>query len=156
MLTIHQPRLFSRDLMVYEGDNHVAEIRHQTFSSVASIHYGGREYGVGRAGWFSGAYELSRGDSVIVSAEPVGFWRRRYEITAGTNTYELRRKSGWFVMGREFADGDSVVGSIERKGLLRSQTIADLPASVEPLVQVFVVWLANVLWQQDQSAAAAG
>lgn len=156
MLTVNQPRFFSRNLVVYDGSTPVAEIRYGTLGSAATIAIGGMQYQAARTGWFASAYQLFRGDFVVASATAAGFWSRRYELQIGTSTCVLRRISGWTATGWRLTDGDLEVGSVQRHGFFRSETVADFSPSVDLTVQVFVIWLANVLWQQDQSAAAAG
>jgi hypothetical protein len=155
MLTVHQPKLFSRNLVLYDGDSPVAEIRFQTFSAGAEILVGSTSYDARRSGWFRGAYSLERDGNVVNRAEAVGFWQRTYEVRAGASLYTLRRQRGWFATGWELFDGDSLVGSVERKGFFQTQTVAEFADAIDLTTQVFIVWVANVIWQQDQSAAAA-
>jgi len=155
MLTVHQPKLFSRNLVLYDGDSPVAEIRFQAFSAGAEVLVGSASYDARRSGWFRGAYSLERDGTVVNRAEAVGFWQRTYEVRAGASLYELRRQRGWFATGWELLDGDSLVGSVERKGFFQTQTVAEFADAIDLTTQVFIVWVANVIWQQDQSAAAA-
>lgn len=154
MLAVHQPKIFSRDLVVYDGDSAVAEIVYQSFSTETRILVGGREYVASRTGWFSGSYHLKDGDSVVVTAEPFGFWRRRFEILSGLTRCELQRTRAWLAMGWTLTDGEREIGSVRRRGFCRTETIAEFPPGMDPVLQAFIIWLANVLWQQDQAAAA--
>lgn len=155
MLTVHQPTLFSRNLVLYDGDSPVAEIGFQLMSGNAEIRVGASSYQARRAGWFRSVYSLEQDGRVVSRAEAVGFWQRTYEVRAGASLYTLRRQRGWFATGWELLDGDSLVGSVERKGVFRTQTVAEFADSIDIATQAFVVWVANVIWQQDQSAAAA-
>ena len=155
MLTVHQPTFFSRNLVLYDGDSPVAEIGFRFMSGTADIRIGAATYTAIRKGWLSEVYSLHQDGSVVSRADRVGFWGRAYEIHSGGSLVTLRRKSGWFESGWDLFDGDLPVGSVTRKGFFQTETIADFPDSIDLATQVFIVWLANVLWQQDQAAAAA-
>ncbi len=154
MLTVDQPTIFSRNLVVYRGDSPVGEIRHRAFRGGATVDVGGREYTVSRTGWFSGAYQLTHDERVLATASPAGFWSRRFDIEADSLHVSLRRQFGWFVTRWELVDGDQAIGSVERRGFFQSATVADFPDAIAIEIQVFIIWLANVLWQHDQSASA--
>ena len=154
MLTVHQPKLFSRNLVLYDGDSAVAEIRYRTFSMGADIRIGSTAYDALRTGWVRSTYLLEREGQVVARAEPVGWWGRAFELRAGASPFTFRRQRNWFAIGWELLDGDSVTGSVNRTGFFRARTIADLPETMDLAVHVFIVWMANVIWQQDQSAAA--
>ena len=152
MLTVHQPRIFSRDLVLYDGDSPVGEIRFRLLGTGAEILVGGAVYPGARSGWFRNVYEIRRGNSVVASAEPVGFWQRSYEVRTGSSIFTLRRQSGWFKIGWNLFDGDTEIGSVTRSGFFRPVTSANFHDSVDIPVQAFVVWVVNVIWQQDQAA----
>jgi hypothetical protein len=147
--------MFSRDLVVYDGNSPVAEIVFRMMSGNADIRVGQASFLARRTAWLRSAYRLEQGDRVVCQAEQVGFWGRSYEVRAGSSMFSLRRQSGWFNSGWELADGDSVVGTLSRKGVFRATTEAEFSSSVDVVTQAFIVWLANVLWQQDQAAVAA-
>ena len=42
-----------------------------------------------------------------------------------------------------------------RTGVLRTQTEGTFDDSIDAATRVFVIWIANAIWQQDQAAAAA-
>lgn len=155
MLTVHQPKIFSRNLVLYDGDSPIGEIRFRLLGTGAEILVGGVVYQGTRSGWFRNIYEISRGSSVLASAEPVGSWQRSYEVRTGSSVFTLRRQSGWFKIGWNLFDGDSQVGTMTRTGVFRTQTEGTFDDSVDTTTRVFVIWIVNVLWQQDQSAAAA-
>ena len=59
-----------------------------------------------RRGWFKNAYEICRGNDVVATAEPIGFWQRSYEVRTGSSVYTLRRQKGLFKIGWNLFDGD--------------------------------------------------
>ena len=153
MLTVHQPKIFSRNLVLYDGDSPIGEIRFRLLGTGAEILVGGAVYQGTRSGWFRNIYEISRGNSVIASAEPVGFWQRTYEVRTGGSFFTLRRQPGWFKIGWNLFDGDSQVGTMTRTGFLRTQTEGTFDDSIDAATRVFIIWIANAIWQQDQAAA---
>lgn len=155
MLTVHQPKILSRNLVLYDGDSSVAEIGFKFMSPHADVRIGTARYTATRTGWLSAVYALDQNGRVVCRADSVGFWRRAYEIRWGGSLFTLRRRPGWFDTGWDLFDGDSPVGSVTRKGFFQTETIADFANSVDLATQVFIVWMVNVLWQQDQAAAAA-
>ena len=155
MLSVHQPTMFSRNLVLYDGDSLAAEIRFRVFSGSAEIHVGTTMYEAGCSGWFRRIYRLERGDSVVASAEPEGFWQRTYAVRVGSSVYTLCRRPGWLETGWSLINGDAEIGSITRTGFFRTETSAKFHDSADIPVQAFVVWVVNVIWQQDQSAAVA-
>ena len=153
MFTVHQPTMFSRDLVLYDGDSPAIHIRFRIFSGGAEIGIGTTSYDAICSGWVRRIYKLERNNSVVASAEPVGFWQRTYEVRAGSSVWTLRRQSGWFETGWDLLSGDTEIGSVTRTGFFRTVTSANFHDSVDIPVQAFVVWVVNVIWQQDQSAA---
>ena len=155
MITVHQPKVLSRNLILYDGDSPVGEIRFQYLGTGAEIVVGSTMYEGVRRGWFKNAYEISRGSAVVATAEPIGFWQRSYEVRTGNATFTLRRQKGWFKIGWNLFDGDSQVGTMTRTGVFRTKTEGTFDDSIDTATQIFVIWIANAIWQQDQAAAAA-
>lgn len=155
MLTVHQPRIFSRNLVLYDGSSVAGEIRLSAWTGSATIHVGDTSYSAIRSGWFRNDYSLEKDGVEIMTAKQIGFWSPEYQIETGSGSFTMRRKQGWFETGFELLDGNSPVGSVTRTGVLRTTTTAEFHPQIDRVLQAFVVWIANVRWQQDQSAAAA-
>ncbi|HTK78275.1 MAG TPA: hypothetical protein VL371_23645 [Gemmataceae bacterium] len=155
MLSVHQPKLFSRNLELYDGSTQVATIGFRAFSRLAEIQVGGTSYTAGRSGWFQVVYSMQHGEAIIATAEPTGFWRRTFELRTPAGAFTLRREPGWMPRGWVLLDGDSQAGSVTRRGFFQTETVAEFDPKIDLATQVFVVWFANVLWQQDRAAAAA-
>ena len=106
VLTVHQPKMFSRNLLLFDGDSKVAEVRYRSFTEAAEIAIAGNRYEATRSGWIRSEYSLTLGDRVVAQAEGEGFWQRMYRVRAGSATYLLRRQPGWFQTGWNLLDGE--------------------------------------------------
>jgi hypothetical protein len=51
--------------------------------------------------------------------------------------------------------GDSQVGTMTRTGIFRTQTEGTFDDYIDTATRIFVIWIANAIWLQDQAAAAA-
>lgn len=97
--------------------------------------------------------DVTPGDvAVVASANRVG--RKRWTVEAQGQTYEFRRASIWRYEEELHCDGRPV-GSVRRSSWWRSDVHADLPGLPRP-VQIFVLVVVLMKWEQQDSAAASG
>ena len=155
MLTVHQPKVFSRNLVLYDGNSSVAEVRYRSFTEAAEIAIGGDRYIATRSGWFRSEYTLTLGDSQVAQAEGEGFWQRAYRIRAASSSYLLKRQPGWFQTGWLLLEDERSLGTLERRGFFQTETVVTFSTGVPLHLRAFIIWMANVIWRQDQSATAA-
>jgi hypothetical protein len=73
MYTAHQPRVFSRDLVMYDGNIPVARIDHRAFTDTAGIPVRAERFEACRTGWWRPTYTLVARAGIVAEAEATGF-----------------------------------------------------------------------------------
>jgi hypothetical protein len=151
---------FSNDFTVYDRTcSPVAEMDLANWRESVEIQVGQKRYLAHRQGWRSKEFVLEDsgvGGEVVAVAEKPSGWKNAVLFEHGATRYELKKASTWrssFVVSRE---GVGVVGSVERSGMLKKREyLLDVPEELPLEVRVFVSWLALILWQREDSAAAS-
>lgn len=110
-------------------------------------------YDVYRDGMLSRKFTMEYQGEIYAVAKLTSIWRRRLEIEAGSEAWELIPP----LLGRKFTfycDGKAE-GRIEPQAWFTRKATIDLPDRIHPAVQVFLFWLVAVSWKRDQEAAAS-
>ncbi len=112
----------------------------------------GAAYTVYREGLMSGAFILESAGSVLARAQKPSAFRRCFKIEHAGRQYTLRAKSPF---GRTFILhlDDREIGSISPEGLFTRRATVDFPQDMQLPVQIFIVWLAVILWKRESDAA---
>jgi hypothetical protein len=154
MLQIVPTRWFSWDFTVSRGSQPVAAIDMSCWRERGELTVEGRRFRVSREGLLSGAFRLESGDEVVARATKPSILRRSFVVRHGSKTYTLRPRSAW---RRSFVllDGDREVGTIAPTSAWTRRASADLPADVPAPVQMFLIWLAVLLWKRESESVAA-
>jgi len=154
MLTAIPKHWLSWDFTVLQGSEPVAAIDVSWWRENGELTVAGSRYRVRREGLMSGAFILESAGSVLARAEKTGVFVRSFAIEHAGRHYQLRARSAF---GRKFAfgDGSQVTGSISPVGLFAHRARADLPAHLPLAVQIFILWLAIILWKRDADSTAA-
>jgi len=139
---------------VFEGDHQVAEIKTSTLPESGTFAIDGVSYRAYREGMFSGDFFLESDGQTIASAEKPSAFLNSFNITHIDRSYALKKES---FVSRSFIllEGDREVGSIRSEGLLTRKATAALPEMIPRPVQLFVIWLAILLWRREANAGAA-
>ncbi len=145
---------FSWDFTVVDEESGpVAEIDVSTWREKGLLTVDGVGYEVFREGLMSGAFLLKQGDSLLARAEKPSAFRRTFLIDYSDRHYTLQARSFW---RRELVllDGSLEVGSLAPEGAFSRRMRVDLPEELPLPVEVFLVWLAVILWKRASEAAA--
>lgn len=107
------------------------------------------------------AYTLEVAGREVARARREGLVRRIFEVTAdggaaGASPLALRlqqRRSLLSLSHRfDVSDGRDVVATIRRPNLFGRRAQADFPPSIPLPVQVFLLWIALMMWKRDDSS----
>jgi hypothetical protein len=114
--------------------------------------------------WFSWDFTVDR-DGRRVAELDISWWRERGELAIDGARYAIARQglvSGDFRLtapdGRMVATASKPsreAGAVTPAGAWSRRASATLPDALPLPVQVFVVWLAVLLWKRDDDAASA-
>ena len=143
---------FSSDYRLQQPHGTVTEIDVSGWREKAEFEVHGGQYRLSREGLASGAFVLESDGKMLARAVKPSAFRARFQVQFGGRTFELRR-GGWSSNFGLF-DGATQVGSIRRAGMFTRRAIIELPHDWPLAAQVFVFWLALVIWNRDQAAAA--
>lgn len=139
---------------VITDGNKIAEIKTSTLPESGTFSIDGVSYRAFREGMFSGDFFLESDGQTISRAQKTSAFRSSFDITWVDRSYTLKKES---LVGRTFIllEGDVEAGSIRREGSLSRKATALLPEVMPLHVQLFVTWLAILLWKRESDSAAA-
>ena len=154
MLQLIPQGWFGWNFDVLDNDRKLAEIKTSTLPESGTISLDGASYRACREGMFSGEFFLESDGQTIARADKPSAFRSSFDITYFDRSYTLKKES---LVGRSFIllEGDREAGSIRPEGLLTRKATVSLPEEMPRPVQLFVVWLAILLWRRESSAGAA-
>ena len=155
MLQIRPMRWFSWDFTVERDGRAVAELDISWWRERGELTIAGQTYAIAREGLIAGDFRMTAVDhSVVATACKPSVLRRRFDIVYRGHTVVLEARSAWRRTMDVLLDGRAV-GAITPAGAWTRRASAELPDALPLPVQVFVVWLAVLLWKREQDAAAA-
>lgn len=146
--------IFSRNWVARWPGGPTAEIRVSGMRERAEFTLDGRRFRLGRERLLGGAFLLEDEHGTIARAVKPSAWRRRFELGAEGEEWALEADSVWSRSFSLVRRGERV-GTVGRSGVFRRRAWAELPDGWPPEVQLFVFWLALVLWRRADAAAAA-
>jgi hypothetical protein len=138
---------------VLAGHQKIAEIKSSTLPESGTFLLDTSSYRAYREGMFSGDFFLESNGQTIAQARKPSAFHSSFDITHLDRSYTLRKES---FVGRSFIllEGDRETGSIRPEGLLTRRAIVELPEVMPLPVQLFVIWLAIILWRREANAGA--
>jgi hypothetical protein len=139
---------------ILDDDRKIGEIKTSTLPESGTLSLDGASYHAYREGMFSGDFFLESGSQTIAQARKPSAFHSSFEITHRDRSYTLKKES---FVGRSFIllEGDREVGSIRPEGLLTRRANIAMPEMMPTPVQLFVLWLAILLWRRESSGGAA-
>jgi hypothetical protein len=132
------------------------EVAHLHFSLLcekATLDVDGPELRIYRTREPGRPWVLDRDGTVVASARKPSVFRDRFLLNLGGEEVELRSR-GLLSSVFELRRGDDVLGRLERHGLLGREVELHLPEQWPAALQAFVFFLARILWNRHQAAAA--
>ena len=155
MLRIRPARWFSWDFTVERDGRAVAELDFSWWRERGELAIAGETYAITREGFISSDFTMTApGGAVVATASKPSVLLRRFAIVHGGHTVTLEARSAWRRTMDVLLDGHAV-GAITPDGAWTRRASADLPDALPLPVQVFVVWLAVLLWKREHEAAVA-
>lgn len=155
MLRIEPLRWFSWDFTVDRDGRRIAELDMSWWRERGELTIDGATYAIRRDGLISGDFHLTGADGrKVATASKPSMFRRRFEVVHGGRTWTLEPRSVWGRAMSVLVDGREA-GAITPAGAWTRRASANLPEALPVPVQVFMVWLAVLLWKRDEDAATA-
>jgi hypothetical protein len=147
-------RLLSNDFVLRSSDEAPVLLDVSGWRERAEFELNGNPYRLYREGLASGAFVLEQDGSVVARAYKESAFRDRFEIELEGVTYTLRKLS---VLSRRFGVflDDQQLGLIAPVGIFSRRTRIQLPAHWPVALQVYLFWLALVIWNREAAAAAS-
>ena len=154
MLEAVPRHVFSSDFVVRSSERTIALLDVSSWRERAEFEIDGVSHRVYREGLIRGAFVLERAGVIIARAVKPSAFRSRFELDVGGRAFTLRKLSAFGRRFGIFAD-DRQVGEIRPAGLCTRRTELELPADWSVAQQVYVFWLALVIWSREAAAAAS-
>ena len=144
--------IFSNDYVLRGTDGRVAELDVSSWRERAEFVLDGATYRLYRDG-MAGPFVMERDGTVIARARKPSVFRNRFEIELPDRSCELRKTS---LSGRRFGvfEGDRAAGEMAQAGFLGRRIRLSLPADWPAAIQVYLFWLALVIWNREAAAAS--
>lgn len=144
---------FSNDYVLRASDGRMAALDVSSWRERAEFELDGASYRLYRDG-IVGPIVLEREGTVIARARKPSVFRDRFEIELPDRTCVLRRIS---FSGRRFGvfEGERHVGEMAQAGYFTRRIRLALPADWPEAIQIYLFWLALVIWNRETSAVAA-
>lgn len=137
--------------VVTDRGREIATWNKSTWKSGGEFTIEGRRFRVRSNGWGNKYTMTDDSDTVIASADRVG--RKRWTVTADSQTYNFRRRSFW-ASEEELVLGDTRVGSVRKTSFWRGDVDVELPG-MAPALQLFILGVVISKWDAEAAAAAA-
>ena len=153
MLKATPKRWFSWDFTVSEGSKPVADIDVSWWREKGVLTVDGAGYTVYREGLMSGDFILESAGSVLARAEKPSAFRRTFIIKHRDRHYTLKARSA-FRKSFVLLQGDKEIGFIAPESWFHRGASVHLPEDLPLAVQVFITWLAILLWKRESEAAS--
>ncbi len=153
MWKVTPKRWYSWDFAVLdERGQEIGEVKLSALWDSGTVIAGGLEYAVSRDRAIGIGFLLEGAGTP--TARAVGRTALWHGVTIIWNerTYQLVAQSPWR-RGLVLWEGDEKVGLVAPERPLRRRARAELPADLPPVVRLFVVWLAEMLWKRTYQKA---
>ncbi len=155
MLQLEPTGWFSWEFTIVRGDRTVASLDISSWRDRGELVVDGGTYAVVREGLVSSDFRLSTADGVTVAtATKPSILRRRFDVVHAGRTWTLQPRSAWGRAMTLLTNGREA-GDITPGGMWTRRATATLPGELPLPVQVFVVWLAVLLWKRESDASVA-
>ena len=151
-MTIVPKRWYSWDFDVVDGERHLAVVDVSSWREKGLLTVEGVEHRVYREGAMSD-FILERGGTVLARGTKPSAFRDTILVGYSGRQYMLRKKSVWrraFIL----LDGDNEIGSLAPDSIWTRHATVSLPRDWPLPINVFVIWLAIILWKREADAGA--
>ncbi|MEN6428998.1 MAG: hypothetical protein ABFE13_26925 [Phycisphaerales bacterium] len=115
--------------------------------------WSGTDYRLSREGPWTGDFLLTADDQVLARATKDSVFFRSFTIRLDGREL-LFRAAAWLFRRFELIEGDSVIGEVVPDHFLTRACTVEFPDDLSVPVQVFLFWLAALMWRRQNNAAA--
>ena len=154
MLEAKPTGLFSQDFGIEAEGRQIALLDVAFWKEAGAISIEGRPYKLYRENLISGAFVLEEEGRAVARASKPSAFHAHFDLELQTGRYSLKRDSA-FRKSFSVLHGEIVIGSIRPSGVFTRRALIDLPEGWSIPAQVFVFWLALVIWNRDESGGVA-
>jgi hypothetical protein len=144
--------IFSSGFQLQQDSRVIAELDASSWREKAHVEIDGETYRLYREGMMGGAFILEWNGRTLARAIKPSVFSDRFELEIGKRSFTLRKESMW---SRRFAlfEGEQQVGRVAPAGTFTRRTFIELPADWPSSVQIFVFWLALLMWKREQAGS---
>lgn len=153
MLRAKPKGIFSKKFRLSAGEADVGELRISQLREKAQAVIHDRQLSLYRDGVFKGPFVLESEGTRIAEALKPSVFRNAFEVRFGSVMCEFKKK-GFFRASFELELDGRVIGRVERESIWRRTVRADIPDDWPDALQVFIVWLALVIWRREAAASS--
>ncbi len=149
---------YSNDWILEWDDGSSLLLDCSNWRETAEFELAGEVLRLGKDALLGKQYLLHVDDELIAHADKPSRLFNRFEFEHAGSTYTLRKASTWLRRFELFRTGpahEEKVGEIRPESMWLRHSRIVLPAELPRAVQVFVFWLAAVVWQRENNSAAA-
>jgi hypothetical protein len=154
MLEIAPKHIFSNTYQFRTPTHELVVLRASSWRERAEFELQGSRYRLYRDGKLKGPFILERDGRAIGRAIKPSAFRERFQVEVDGQSYMLRKLSAF---SRRFYlfSGEQQIGEIAPNAAFSRRARVDLPDDIPLGAQVFVFWLALLMWNRQAAAAAA-
>jgi hypothetical protein len=145
---------FSWDFDILKSGSTVAGIEMPWLRYGGVLNVGGCNYGVYREGGFMklSTFVLASNSTQLARAENRSLRSRWFTVEHEGKTYILKGQS-WLGRSVILVENGQEIGSIVPRGWNTRKAVVKLPDSLPTPVQIFLIWLALIMWKRDGDGA---
>lgn len=154
MLEAVQRGWFTNDVCLLWRGEALAVLNVSTLRTKADLEFRGERYRCYREGHLTGAFLLEQDGVVLARAEKPSVLRSHFTVQLAGRDYLLKKRSAW---SRSFVlyENETEVGYLHRSGFFVRRVQVEFPEGWPLAAQVFIFWLALIVWTREGAAAAS-
>jgi hypothetical protein len=154
LLEIAPRNIFSNTYEFRTASHELVALRASLWRERAEFDLQGSQYRLQREGRLTGPFLLERDGRVIARAVKPSAFRERFEIEANGTAYTLRKPSAFRRRFYMFS-GEQQIGEIAPVNAFSRRARINLPDDIPLAEQLFIFWLALLMWKRRAAAASA-
>lgn len=146
--------IFSSRFLLQQEDQLLGEFDPSVWRDKARLELEDGTYELYREGQFKGDFVLDLNGKIVARATKPSAFRGIFTVELSNRHLILRKRSIW---SRDFVlfDGEKEIGAIRPRGVFNRRTNIELPSEWPVSLQIFVFWLAFLIWKRENAAAAS-
>jgi hypothetical protein len=154
LLEIAPKHIFSNTFQFRTQSHELVVLRGSSWRERAEFDLQGSRYRLYREGRLKGPFLLERDGRLIARAVKPSAFRERFEVEVNGAVYTLRKPSAFSRRFHLFS-GEQQIGEIAPVSVFSRRSRINLPADIPLAIQLFIFWLALLMWKRQAAAAGA-